>query len=98
MTRSLFAAIAICAALGCVSCSTLKGSGKGSGSGAADQSVPVVSIRTAALDITAGIKVLARVPLTGGFSIAADKSPAWVQEGREIAVIGTIEGHAAIFG
>lgn len=60
--------------------------------------LPTESVRTATMNITPGIEVLARIALPEGFVPSPDYPPMWLQAGKEIAIVGTRNGQAAIMG
>jgi hypothetical protein len=90
MLRSFLAilATAILLALGVIGCSTRQ----------TKPTLPVVTVRTATMDITAGIEVLTRVALPDGFVPSPDYPPMWLQSGQEVAVIGSRNGRAVVMG
>jgi hypothetical protein len=60
--------------------------------------LPVVTVRTATMNVTPGIEVLARIALPDGFVPAPDYPPVWLQGGKEVAVAGTRNGHSMVVG
>ena len=76
-------------ALALVSCSTQKQPGR---------TLPTEVIRTATMNVTPGVEVLARVALPDGFLPAPDYPPMWLQSGKEVAIVGTRSGHAVVMG
>ncbi len=62
------------------------------------QKPPEVTVRTATLDLTPGIKVLARNTLPDGFVPLADYPPMWLQGGKEIGVVGVRSQRTVIVG
>src|SRR5579871_4731466 len=90
MRRSFLPTLAMTLALifGVVSCSAQK----------PHPELPVESVRTATMNITPGIEVLARIALPDRFVPSIDSPPMWLQAGKEIAVVGTHDGHAVIMG
>ncbi len=60
--------------------------------------LPVVTVRTATMNVTPGIEVLARIALPDGFMPGPDYPPMWLQGGKEVAVVGTRNGHALVMG
>src|ERR1700722_3795406 len=60
--------------------------------------LPAASVRTATMDITPGIEVLTHVALPDGFVPAPAYPPIWLQNGKEVAVVGTRSGHTAVVG
>jgi hypothetical protein len=92
MLRSFLPIFAITLALtfGAVGCATQKPPG--------GNSLPTETIRTATMNITPGIEVLARVALPDGFVPVPDYPPMWLQAGKEVAVAGTRAGHTMVMG
>jgi len=60
--------------------------------------LPTEVVRTATMNITPGIEVLARVALPDGFAPSPDYPPMWLQSGQEVAIIGTRNGQAMVMG
>src|SRR5262249_55072206 len=60
--------------------------------------VPVALVRTATMNVTAGIQVLARIDLPEGFAPAAEYPPMWLRNGEEIGVVGERGGHTVVMG
>ncbi|HVN27985.1 MAG TPA: hypothetical protein VMT64_05835, partial [Candidatus Binataceae bacterium] len=60
--------------------------------------LPTETVRTATMNITPGIEVLAHLALPNGFVPAAQYPPMWLQNGTEVAVAGTRDGHTTIMG
>ena len=91
MLRSFFPGFALTVALlfGVAGCSTQKPNAG---------PLPTRSVRTATLNITPEIEVLTRVALPDGFVPSADYPPMWLQAGKEVAVVGTRNGHALVLG
>jgi hypothetical protein len=50
------------------------------------------------MNITPGIEVLTRVALPAGFVPSPDYPPMWLQSGKEVAVVGTRNGHTLVMG
>ena len=91
MFRSFLSFAVICViAFTAAGCSTQKPQGK--------RPLPVANVRTATMDITPGLEVLARIPLPGDFAPSPDYSPMWLQSGKEVAIVGTRAGHTVVFG
>jgi len=91
MNRS-FQILLLCAALACASgCSTAK-------KDAAPKPPPGRTQATATLDVTAGIHVVASVDLPRGFAPIAGHPPLWLQNGNEIGIVGSLDGHLSILG
>jgi hypothetical protein len=88
MSRSLSTAALFLLAVGAVACSTA----------AKPHPPPVVTVRTATLDITPRVKVLTRVRLPDGFVPLASAGPMWLEGGKEIAIIGARAGRTVILG
>jgi len=88
MSRSFF--IALCLALAAASCSTVLQP--------RPPSPPPRLEATATLTITAGVSVLASSPLPQGLAPAAGQPPLWLQNGTEIGVVGTTQGHIVVLG
>lgn len=59
---------------------------------------PPFEARTATLDITNGIKVLAMTAMPPGFPPDPARPPVWLRDGSEIAVAGESNGKAVILG
>ncbi len=59
---------------------------------------PLATVGTATLDITPGIKVLARHAMPDGFVPIAARAPMWLQGGNEIGVIGARDGRTVVLG
>lgn len=91
MLRSFLPILAVTIALsfGAIGCSTQKAPGP---------PLPTESVRTATMDITPGIEVLARIALPDGLVPSPDYPPMWLQAGKEVAVVGTHDGHAMVMG
>ncbi len=81
--------LAMALILAIASCSTQKGQ---------PPPLPTETVRTATMNITPGLEVLARVALPDGFVPSPEYPPMWLQAGKEVAVVGTRDGHAAIMG
>ena len=90
MRRSFLSFVAAVFTLTMASCSTQ--------SGQAQKPLPEVSVRTATMNITPGIEVLARVALPDGFVPAPQYPPMWLQNGAEVAVAGSRAGRTMIVG
>ena len=54
--------------------------------------------RSQTLEITDGIKVLTTVGMPNGFAPIAGRPPMWLQNGAEIGVVGTENGHTIVYG
>lgn len=93
MLRSFFPILAMMCALTLAvgSCSTQNGpQGK--------PPLPTEAVRTATMNITPGIEVIARLALPDGFVPAPEYPPMWLQAGQEVAIVGTRNGHTAVLG
>jgi len=90
MFRSVFwvPAILVAMAIGVAGCSTQEPT----------PALPVVTVVTATMNVTAGIEVIARLPLPDGFAPSPDYPPMWLQGGKEVAVAGTLKDHAMVIG
>lgn len=91
MVRSYLAAIALILTLSVGGCSLFS-------SGTGKPKLPVVTVRTATMDVTPGIKVYANLRLPPGFVPAPGRAPLWLQDGSEVAVIGSERGRTEIYG
>lgn len=89
MARSFLSTAAILFAIAAASCSSTAQNQK---------PVPVVTVRTATMDITPGVTVLARIRMPDGFVPIPDRPPMWLADGKEIAVAGVQNDHTAILG
>ena len=91
MLRSFFPTLAVTIALtlAVASCSTQTQPGK---------TLPTETVRTATMNITAGVEVLTRVALPDGFVPSPDYPPMWLQAGEEVAIAGTRNGHTVVMG
>jgi len=90
MFRSFLPLIAAALTLTMVSCSTQ--------SGQAEKPLPAETIRTATMNITPGVEVLAHLTLPSGFVPAAQYPPMWLQTGNEVAIAGVRDGRTTIIG
>ncbi|HYA36318.1 MAG TPA: hypothetical protein VEF03_11905, partial [Candidatus Binataceae bacterium] len=89
--RTSFSAIgALMLATMCASCSMF--------SREKPKPLPKAAVRTATLEVTPGITVLARLKLPPGFQPFAQAPPIWLEEGKEIAVLGLDNGRTMILG
>jgi hypothetical protein len=59
---------------------------------------PPFLARSETLDVTNGIKVLTNVQMPAGFAPIATRPPIWLQNGEEIGVVGTQDGHTIMYG
>jgi len=59
---------------------------------------PPFLARSETLEITNGIKVMTTVGMPDGFAPIAGRPPLWLQNGAEIGVIGTENGHTIVYG
>ena len=60
--------------------------------------LPTATVRTATMDVTPGLKLLARIELPDGFTPSPLYPPMWLQTGKEVGVAGTIKGRSVIMG
>src|SRR5690242_20704673 len=60
--------------------------------------LPVATVRTATMDVTPGLKLLARIELPDGFTPAPFSFPMWLQSGKEVGVAGIVKGRAVVMG
>lgn len=91
MARSYLAVVALIVTLSLGGCSLFS-------SGTGKPKLPVVTVRTATMDVTPGIKVYTNLRLPPGFVPVADRAPLWLQNGSEVAVIGDDHGRTEIYG
>lgn len=91
MARSFLALIALCAALSLGGCSFFRRTPP-------KATLPVVAVRTATMDVTPGIKVMANLRLPAGFVPNPAREPMWLQNGTEVAVIGAERARTEIYG
>ncbi len=84
MSRSFLIAILALAAASVASCSTAK---------AHKPATPAFVGHSTTLEVTKGIKVLTNVEMPNGFAPIPTRPPIWLEEGEEIGVIGTQDGH-----
>ena len=89
MPRYVLILILALTALGVASCSTATAPAPGP---------PPFVAHSATLAVTNGIKVMTTVQLPAGFAPIATRPPLWLQEGAEIGVIGTQDGHTIMYG
>lgn len=89
MARSFLAPAAILLAIAAVSCSSTAQNQK---------PAPEALVRTATMDITPGITILARNRMPAGFVPLPGRPPMWLDEGKQIAVAGVQNDHTAIVG
>jgi hypothetical protein len=59
---------------------------------------PVPTQRTGTLEITAGIHVIASVPLPRGFAPLGGYPPQWLESGSEVGLIGAYNGRLVMLG
>ncbi len=89
MSRSYFIPLLALAALGAVRCSS------------ADKPpapAPPFAARSTTLEITTGIKVVTNVSLPNGFAPIASRAPMWLENSKEIGVVGMQDGHTIVYG
>jgi hypothetical protein len=60
--------------------------------------LPTATVRTATMNVTPGVEVLARVALPDGFIPSPAYPPMWLQAGKEVAVAGARNGRTVIMG
>ncbi len=89
MPRYVLILILALTAVGVASCSTATAPTPGP---------PPFVAHSATLAVTNGIKVMTTVQLPAGFAPIATRPPLWLQEGAEIGVIGTQDGHTIMYG
>jgi len=90
MKTSFSTACALILATICASCSIF--------SREKPKPLPKAPVRTATLEVTPGITVLARLKLPPGFQPFAQTPPMWLEEGKEIAVLGLNNGRTMVLG
>src|SRR5271168_2565082 len=90
MSRSFLILMLLPALAGFSSCATKAEAPK--------PSAPAFVARSATLEVTDGIKVLTTVELPNGFAPVAGRAPMWLQNGAEIGVVGTEDGHTIVYG
>src|SRR5258708_13195400 len=89
MPRSVFILILALTAVSVASCST--------GTDAPKPGLPPFVARSTTLAVTNGIKVLTNVAMPQGFAPIPSRPPMWMQNGEEIGVIGTQNGHTLMY-
>ena len=89
MPRYVLILILALTAVGVASCSTATAPAPGP---------PPFVAHSATLAVTNGIKVMTTVQLPAGFAPIATRPPLWLQEGAEIGLIGTQDGHTIMYG
>ncbi|HWN57727.1 MAG TPA: hypothetical protein VNO74_06480 [Methylomirabilota bacterium] len=89
MSRSFLTLVLALVAAGLCACSTTAD---------APKPKPPFVARSQTLEITNGIKVLTTVGMPNGFAPIAGHPPIWLQNGAEIGVIGTDNGHTIVYG
>lgn len=90
MVRSALFVLALAALASLVSCASQEP--------APPPPAPPPAARTAALDITPGIRVIANVELPPGFAPIPQRRPLWLLDGVEIGIAGLMDGHAVMIG
>src|SRR5258707_5593267 len=90
MPRSVFILILALTAVSVASCST--------GTDAPKPGPPPFVARSTTLAVTNGIKVLTNVAMPQGFAPIPSRPPMWMQNGEEIGVVGTQNGHTIMYG
>ncbi len=91
MARSFLVLIALCAALSLGACSFFRRTPP-------KAMLPVVTVHTATMDVTPGVKVMANLKLPAGFVPNPAREPMWLQNGTEVAVVGAERGRTEIYG
>src|ERR1700687_307616 len=89
MSTSFLTSIFALTAVGLCACSTTVDPPK---------PAPPFVARSQTLEITTGIKVLTTVGMPSGFAPIAGHPPIWLQNGAEIGVVGTENGHTIVYG
>src|SRR5580693_2129897 len=89
MPRYVLILILALTAVGAASCSSASTPAPGP---------PPFVAHSATLAVTNGIKQLTNVQLPAGFAPIATRPPLWLQEGAEIGLIGTQDGHTIMYG
>lgn len=90
MARSFLFSVALLVAIAAGACS--------SSTAQQQKPLPEATVRTATMDITPGITVLARIRMPDGFVPIPDRPPMWLEDGKEIAVAGIQNDHTVILG
>jgi hypothetical protein len=90
MHRSVLILILALGAVSVASCSTSTDAPK--------PGPPPFVARSTTLAVTNGIKVLTNVAMPTGFAPIPTRPPIWMQNGEEIAVVGTQGGHTIVYG
>ena len=88
MPRSVFILILAFTVVSFASCST----------SAPKPGPPPFVARSTTLAVTNGIKVLTNVAMPNGFAPIPSRPPIWMQNGEEIGVVGTQDGHTIMYG
>src|SRR5581483_6570124 len=89
MVRSVLIGILLAAAIASAACSSSK---------PPTQSRPISIAVTSTLAITTGIHVLASIPMPRGMAPIEGLPPMWLQNGTEIGIAGTLNGHVVVIG
>ncbi|HKN00128.1 MAG TPA: hypothetical protein VJX23_06395 [Candidatus Binataceae bacterium] len=89
MVRSFLIGTLLAAAIATAACSTTKPPAP---------SRPVSIEGTSTLTITNGIRVIGSVPLPRGFSPIDGRAPLWLENGTELGLVGSIDGHVTVLG
>src|SRR5260221_1168272 len=90
MPRSVLILILAFTVVGVASCSTSTEAPK--------PGPPPFVARSTTLAVTNGIKVLTNVAMPQGFAPIPTRAPIWMQNGEEIGVVGTQDGHTIMYG
>ena len=89
MLRSFLIVILALAAVSLASCSAAN---------APKTAPPPFAGRSTTLEVTRGIKVLTNVQMPSGFAPIPMRPPIWLEQGEEIGVVGTQDGHTIVYG
>jgi hypothetical protein len=90
MPRSVFILFLALTVVSVTSCST--------GSDTPKPGPPPFVARSTTLAVTNGIKVLTNIAMPQGFAPIPSRPPMWMQNGEEIGVVGTQDGHTIMYG
>jgi hypothetical protein len=89
MTKSFVIGAALLLALSLAGCSAARPQ---------QPPLPIATVRTATMDVTPGLKLLARIELPDGFTPSPSYEPMWLQSGKEVGVAGTVQGRSMVVG